>query len=179
MLKKICSVSIITLICSGLAFAIQQAVEWSKLDSTDGRFSAVMPSQPKTGVSDVDSSVGTLKLYTFSASNNIGQFMLSYADYPNEATVAEQEAVLDGVISGVLKGLKAELVSQTKVTLKGYPGREMRATRMVEGSQMVFSWKVFLVGRRLYQLGVGTSKADAESPDIQKFFTSFQLVNSE
>ena len=103
--------------------------------------------------------------------------MLSYADYPNEANTAEKDKVLDGVIDGVLKGLQGELISQNKVTLKGNPGREMRARRTVEGSEMIFSWKVILVGRRLYQMGVGTTKSDAESPDIQKFFMSLQLSN--
>ena len=104
--------------------------------------------------------------------------MLSYADYPNEASsVTQQEAVLDGVRGGVLKGLEAELMSETKVTLNGHPGREFRAKKLSEGSEVVFSWRILLVGRRLYQMGVVTTKADAESADIQKFFTSFQLSN--
>lgn len=103
--------------------------------------------------------------------------MLSYADYPNEATGADRDKVLDGVIDGVLKGLQAELISQNKVSLNAYPGREMRARRTIEGSEMIFSWKVVLVGKRLYQMGVGTSKIDSESPEIQKFFMSLQLSN--
>ncbi len=177
MLKKICSASLVLLLCSGFAFALQDTpVEWSKVDSIEGRFSVVMPSKPETGVRDVDTAVGILKLHTFGASNTTGQFLISYADYPNESTTAtQQEAVLDGVRGGVIKGLNADLISETRVTIKGYPGRELRATRTIEGTQVVFSWKMFLVGKRLYQLGVATSKADAESPDIQKFFMSFQI----
>jgi hypothetical protein len=178
MLKKIHSISFFTLLCCGLVFAVQEPAEWSKVESTEGRFSVVMPVKPETGVKDVDTAVGKLQLHSFGASGKVGQFMLSYADYPNESkTATQQEAVLDGVRGGVLKGLQADLLSETKVTLNGYPGREMRATKMIDGGEVIFSWKMFLVGRRLYQLGVATVKADSESPDIQKFFRSFQLSN--
>jgi hypothetical protein len=149
----------------------------TKVDSAEGRFSVSMPSKPEQGERDVDSAVGKLKLHTFGASNDVGQFMVSYADYPTEAaSAAQQESVLDGVRGGVLKGLQAELISETKVSTKGYPGRELRATKVTEGAEIVFSWKIFLVGRRLYQMAVATVKAEAESPDIQKFFISFQLT---
>ena len=176
MLKKISTVLVITLLVAGSAFAFQQP-EWAKVDSTEGRFSVVMPTTPQTSSSDVDTRLGKLKLYTLSSSSKVGEFMLSYADYPNEANPADKDKVLDGVIDGVLKGLQGELISQNKITLNGNPGREMRARRTIEGAEMIFSWKVVLVGRRLYQMGVGTSKGDAESPDIQKFFMSLQLSN--
>lgn len=177
MLKKICSVTIVMLLSSGLVFA-QQTVEWTKVNSPEGRFTVELPSKPETQVRDVDSPMGILKLYVFGGSNGTGQFLISYADYPSEPISGTQpEAVLDGVRGGVLKGLQADLISETRVTLKGHPGREMRAKRILEGSEVVFSWKMFLVGRRLYQMGVVTSTADAESPDIQKFFMSFQLAN--
>ena len=178
MLKKTCSVSLVMLLCSGLAFALQEiVVEWSKVNSTEGRFNAVMPTKPETASREVDSAVGKLMLYTFSSSNKVGHFMISYGDYPNEPTSANQEGVLNGVTGGVIKGLQAELISETKFNFQGHPGRDFRAKRMMEGNEVVFTWKTLLVGRRLYQMGVATTTADAESPDIQKFFMSFQLAN--
>ena len=178
MFKKIFAISIMILLLNGAGLAFQEGVEWPTLSTPEGRFSVLMPTKPETAVRDVDTAVGKLALYTFASSNNTGQFMLSYADYPNEVSNAtQQETVLDGVRGGVLKGLEAELMSETKVTLKGHPGREFRAKKMSGDSELVFSWKMFLVGRRLYQMGVATTKADAESADIQKFFTSFQLSN--
>ena len=178
-LNKTCSVAIVTLLCCGLGLAFQQTAEWSKLDSVEGRFSASMPSKPEPGTKDVDTAVGKLALYTFSSSNNVAQLMISYADYPNEpSNAAQYEKVLDGVRDGVLKGLGADLISETRVILKGHPGREMRARKMSGDVEIVFSWKVYLVGRRLYQMGAATTKADAEAPDVQRFFNSFQLISS-
>ena len=175
--KKIYSFAVITLLCCGFA-AVAQPVEWSKVDSTEGRFRALMPSKAEPTRSEVASKGGKITLFTFSSSNKTGAYMLSYADYPNAATSpAQEQTVLDGVRDGVLRGAEAALVSETKMTLNGYPGREMRAKRMVEGTEMIFSWRLFLVGRRLYQLAVATTKADSESPEIRKFFLSFELVN--
>jgi hypothetical protein len=176
MVKKTCSVTLAILLCSGMVFA-QQPVEWTKVNSLEGRFSVELPSKPEPGSREVDSAVGKLMLYTFAASNKTGHFLISYADYPNEPASAAQKGVLDGVTSGVIKGLEAELITETTFSLRGYPGREFRAKRTVDGNEVIFSWKTLLAGRRLYQMGVVTAKADAESPDIQKFFTSFQLAN--
>ena len=178
MFKKIFAISIMVLLLNGVGWAFQERVEWPTLSSPEGRFSALMPEKPKTSVQHVDTAVGKLAYYSFASSNNTCHFMISYADYPHEpASATQTEAVLDGVRGGVMKGLAAELMSETKVTLNGHPGRELRAKKMSEGSEVVFSWKMFLVGRRLYQMAVVTSKANAESADIQKFFTSFQLSN--
>lgn len=174
---KPCAILIVLLLSYDLAFAFQQPEEWVKVDSAEGRFSASMPTKPQTDVRDVDTAVGKIALHTFGSSNKAGQYMLSYGDYPNAPVDAAQyQKVLDGVRDGVIKGLEAELISEVKVTLKGHPGRELRMTKMSEGVEIVFSWKMILVGRRLYQLGVATTKADAEVPDLRKFFDSFELV---
>ena|SRR5688572_2717082 len=173
--KKIYSFAVITLLCCGFAAVAQQPVEWPKLDSTEGRFRVLMPSKAEPTASETPLGV---TIHTFSSSNKTGTFMISYADYPNAATSPEHEqTVLDKVRDGVLKGTQAALVSETKLTLNGYPGREMYARKIIDGREMILSWRLLLVGRRLYQMAVGTTKANSESPEIKKFFLSFELVN--
>ena len=175
-LHKALSVAIVTLLCCGLGLAFQQTAEWSHLDFVEGRFSVSMPSKPEATSTVVDTAVGKLPLYTFCSASKVAQLMVSYADYPNEPSDAAQyENVLDGVRDGVLKGLEADLLIETRITLQGHPGREWRAIKAAGDVQIVFSWKVYLVGRRLYQMGAATTKADAEAADVQRFFNSFQL----
>ncbi len=180
LLNKTCSVAIVGLLCCGWALAFQQTADWAKLDSVEGRFSVSMPTKPEAGTRDVDTAVGKLPLYTFNSANNVAQVIVSYADYPTEPSDAAQyEKVLDGVRDGLLRGLEADLISETRVILKSHPGRELRAKRMFGDVEIVFTWKIYLVGRRLYQMGAATTTADAEAPDVQKFFNSFQLMGSE
>ena len=174
MSKKIYSFAVITLLCCGFAAVAQQPVQWSKLDSPEGRFRALTPSKAELTVSETP---GGVTIQTFSSSNDMGTFMISYADYPNAPTSpAHEQTVLDKVRDGVLKGAQAALVSETKLTLNGYPGREMQARKIIDGAEVIFNWRLLLVGTRLYQLAVGTTKADSESPEIKKFFLSFELV---
>lgn len=176
-LKKTCLVAIVTLLCCGWGLAFQQTAPWTKLDSVEGRFSVSMPSTPELVTRDVDTAVGKLALYTFGSSNKVAQVVISYADYPTVPNnVAQNERVLDGVRDGVLKGLEGDLISETRVILKGYPGRELRARKMFGDVEIVFTWKMYLVGRRLYQMGAATTKADVDVPDVQRFFNSFQLL---
>ena len=151
-IKKTCSVAIVGLLCCGWALAFQQTSDWAKLDSVEGRFSVSMRTKPEAGTRDVDTAVGKLPLYTFNSANDVAQVIVSYADYPMEPSDAAQyEKVLDGVRDGLLRGLEANLISETRVILKSHPGRELRAKRMFGDVEIVFTWKIYLVGRRLYK----------------------------
>ncbi|HEV2884961.1 MAG TPA: hypothetical protein VGW36_08890 [Pyrinomonadaceae bacterium] len=177
---------IILLLLTTIASAFQAGAPWKTFNSAEGRFSVLMPSDPKVEVKDVDSAVGKLTLYTYSSSSSAGYLMASYGDYPREPSgTAATEKVLDDVTSGVLKSLGGEKVSENKIKLKGptyaggtlveYPGREFTANKTLESGEVVFSWKIYLVGRRLYQLAMVTSKAQAGDPEVQKFLGSFEV----
>ena len=148
----------------------------------------LLPAEPETQVQDLDSVVGKLTMHSYTCLGKAGYLMVSYSDYPREATdAANAEQVLDGVVAGVQKSLGGEVFATNKTVLKGradtgaaiveYPGREFTGKKMHEGSEIFYSWKVYLVGRRLYQLAVLTNKANATSPDVSTFLTSFQLAN--
>lgn len=186
--KKIRFVPIVVLLVTSLASAFQEPEPWRTFNSPEGKFSLLMPTEPKVKVQEVDSAVGKLTLYTYASSNKVAYMMASYGDYPKEpADAANAEKVLDDVREGVLKSIGGEVISGNKIVLKGrasagaavleYPGREFAAKKTGQDSEVVYNWRVYLVGRRLYQLAAVTNKADAASPDVPKFLTSFQLSN--
>jgi hypothetical protein len=99
-----------------------------------------------------------------------------YFDHPVELKDAGQrESRLDVIRDGMLKGLGGELISEKKIRLYGYPGREFSAKKIEQGAEDVYQWRVFLVGKRVYQLAVTTERKDSGSPDVEKFFASFDL----
>lgn len=173
--KRLSAALLLTALCALQAVAQQQT--WQRFDSPEGRFHILMLGKPQVEVKDVDSPVGKLTLYAYSASNDTGYFLVSYGDYPVEPKDAAQlESVLDGVTTGVLKGLGAEILGeQRKIALKGFPGREFKAQKAVNGAEVIFSWKIYLVGRRLYQLAVVTQKSQDDAPEVVKFLTSFEI----
>lgn len=172
----------------GHYLAFQETTPWKTFNSAEGKFSVLLPAEPERQVQDLDSVVGKLTMYSYTCLGKAGYLMVSYSDYPREATdAANAEQILDGVVAGVQKSLAGEVFPSNKIVLKGsantgatpveYPGREFTGKKIHEGSEIFYSWKVYLVGRRLYQLAALTNKANATSPDVSKFLTSFQLAN--
>jgi hypothetical protein len=132
-----------------------------------------MPSKPDISTNDVKTAQGVLTLYTYAIGNNNGYFIATYGDYVIESS--DKEATLNAVRDGMAKGGKGEMISEKKISLDEHPGREIVLKVMVENRDVRFKWRIFLVGRRLYQIGVGTAKVDAEPPDVAKFLLSFGL----
>ncbi len=177
MLRRTATTPIIILLLSTFAFGWQLPADWVSYSSPDGRFSIGMPKTPVEDVKDVESVVGTLKLHSFPSTSATAHFLVSYGDYPTEPAADNREAILDGVRGGVIKGSEGQLISETKITLDGYPGRQFTAKRMLDGSEIIFNWRIYLVGRRLYQLAAVVNKNNSNSPEIQKFLNSFRLTN--
>lgn len=177
MIKLLTKASLLIIFLSVVAFG-QQPAPWQKFDSPEGKFNVLLPSQPEVEVKDVDSAIGKLTLYAYSSKNDTSYFQVSYADYSIAPGDEQIEGVLDGIRRGVMDGLKAELISEKKVSLHSYPGREFIAQKTDEGIDIVFNWKVILVGRRVYQLAVATSPKDSDSADVHKFLSSFDLTSS-
>jgi hypothetical protein len=177
MLKKTSTTVLIVLICSAIAFGFQLPSDWVSFNSPEGRFSIGAPTKPQENVKDIDSDVGKLQLHSFASSSAIAYFMVSYGDYPNEPAADRRELVLDGVRDGVIKGLEGELISETKISINGYPGRQLLARKTIEGSETTFNWRIYLVGPRVYQVAVATKKSDSATPEITKFLNSFRLTN--
>jgi hypothetical protein len=178
-MKKILTASLVVVFVSTVAFGFQQGAPWKKFSPPAGKFSIIMPSEPTPEVEDVETDVGTMKLHLFSASTSNGYVLASYGDYPSApADSNEAESVLDGVRDGIVNGSNSELVSENKFSFYSHPARELITKKTDQGEVIVFHCRVYLVGRRLYQLAVGTTQKDSEIPDITKFLISFDLNKS-
>ena len=178
MLKKAhaAAVLLVLLTCAH-AFAQQPPAAWEKFSSPEGRFQILLPKKPALETKEVESPICKLTLYAFSASNDTGYFLASYGDYPVEPKDAAQtESVLDAVQAGVLKGIEAEaLPGAKKISLGGFSGRDFSAKKEMQGVKVIFNWRIFLAGRRLYQLAAVTQETATPSPQVAKFFTSFAI----
>jgi hypothetical protein len=175
MLKKTLTATLFVALLSSLAFGYQQGAGWEKFNSPEGRFNILMPAKPEQKVKEVDSPVGKQTLYTYSVLNNTGYFGVTYGDYPVEPnSAAQKETVLDRITKS-LAARGAEMIGEKKITLAGHPGREFTVDKNIQGTDVVYNWRIYLVGQRLYQLAVVTPKANAGSPDVAKFLTSFEL----
>jgi len=154
----------------------QENSAWTSFTSAEGRFTVLMPAKPNTEVKDTNTAQGNLALHLFSAANDNGYFLISYNDFPNVDETNVQTA-LEAGRTGAIESMGGELVSERKISMGNIPGLEFSAKKISEGPEIIANARLYFVGHRLYQLLVLAYKPHADSPDIQKFLTSFELAN--
>jgi hypothetical protein len=168
------AVTILIGMMGSIAFA-QENSGWASFTSAEGRFTVLMPTKPKIEVKDTDTAQGTLQLHLFSSSNDNAYFLVSYNDFPS-VDEANKQAALEAGRTGAIDSMGGALVSERKISIGNDPGLEFSAKKVSEGSEIIANARLYFVGQRLYQLLVLAYKPHADSPDIQKFLTSFELA---
>jgi hypothetical protein len=153
------------------ASGFRQSESWTKFSSDEGRFSILLPGK-------VTSDSETNELFTthsVTAETDWATYLVAYVDY-KAALSPNREQILDGARDGLLTISK--LVSERKITLNGYPGRELKLTS--DGGQALDLTRLFVVGNRIYKVSTVFAPANKyDSAEAEKFFSSFKLTDSE
>ena len=143
---------------------------WTKFTSQEGRFSVLMPGTPKYTVETTPSDHGpyTTHLLTLRAPRNV--FLIGWVDYDpsfNFNLQSELEMNRDNFVRGV----KARLLDTRTTMIDGYRAIEFTA----EAPLRIFKSRVYMVGRRPYQIVIGTPKGEDDSAEVARFFKSFKV----
>ncbi len=155
------------------------ALEWTPFSNPKANFRAVFPAQPQESVQSIETELGPIPYTTFMSEIDNGNiaFGVAYNDYPVAVQKADPQVVLDGGRDGAVENLKGTLVSETRLTFKGHPGREFTILGEVQGKKLFYHTRIFLVEARLYQLQivrVGDTPIDVA--DAVRFFSSFEQI---
>ena len=143
---------------------------WVSFISEDGHFSVLMPETPVDKTETVDSSHGPYTTHLFVVKDTTSVYLIGWVDYDpsfNFNRQAELEANRDNFV----KGIQARLVSTRPTIIDGYNAIEFTA----ETEDRVFKSRVFMVGRRPYQIVIGSPKDTDDSVSVKRFFNSFKV----
>ena len=145
---------------------------WVKFSPPGSPFNILMPVTPKEDKKTSESPNGPYTTYLYSSTSAEREiFLVGWVDYdPNFrfGVQAELEANRDNFV----KSVKATLLSTTPVKLGAHPGIEFKAE--LPGRADIVS-RVYIVGRRPYQLIAVTPAGRDSSAARARFFSSFQL----
>lgn len=153
------------------------AQEWVPFSSARGNFRAVFPTRPQESVQTIDTPLGRIPYTTCMAELAGGNvaYGVAYNDYPNEILQTDPEKVLDGGRDGAKENLGGAIVSETRLTIHGHPGREFTILSEVQGQKLFYHTRVFLIGTRLYQMQiVRVGDVPVDVADVVRFFASFE-----
>ena len=144
---------------------------WIKFTSDEGHFSALMPEMPQDKTETVDSAHGPYTTHLFIVRDATSVYLIGWVDYDpsfNFNRQAEVEANRDNFV----KGISAKLISTRPTVINGYSGLEFTA----ETADRVFKSRVLLVGRRPYQIVIGSPKGMDDTALVNRFFNSFKVT---
>jgi len=149
---------------------MSDATGWVKFNSDEGHFTVLMPETPTDKTETSDSSHGPYTTHLFIVRDTTSVYLIGWVDYDpsfNFNRQAELEANRDNFV----KGISGTLLTTRPTTIDGYSALEFTA----ETSDRIFKSRVFLVGRRPYQIVVGSPKGMDDSAIVNRFFNSFKV----
>jgi hypothetical protein len=129
-----------------------------------------MPEIPEDKAEVTQSEHGPYTTHLFVVKDPTNVYLIGWVDYDvsfNFNRQAELEANRDNFV----KGVQATLTSTRALKIDGYPVIEFTA----DTAERTFKSRVFMVGRRPYQIVIGYPKGDDELAPIGKFFNSFKV----
>ena len=143
--------------------------------SEDGRFIVTSPVAFATAESTVPSALGPLKQTIFSGTDADTFYAVIYADYPSSVGTADPQQMLDGGTEGLVKAAKGKLTTEKKITVAGYPGRDLLIASTTNGAEYTFRMRAILVKNRMYVLETVAVKATDNLQKADAFMSSFAL----
>lgn len=157
-------------------------VSWVNFTSEPGGFSVSMPGNPQESQETRPVLSFSLTMHTFKSTTAGGQgdCFLSYADY-SESMMKQMgmnpAEILDASCRGIGTGGRGKLIEVRSMALADHPGRELTCERYDQGPTYYLRCRLYLVDRRLYQLGFASRRQErTSSKDADAFLASFKLI---
>jgi hypothetical protein len=148
------------------------AAGWDRFTSEEGRFSVLMPGVPEPDeVTTTPSEHGPYTTHMIILRQPRNVFLIGWVDY-DPGFNFNRQAELEMNRDLFVKGVKATLLTSKALTIDGYPVIEFTA----ENPQRTFTSRVYMVGRRPYQIVIGSPKGENDSVNINRFLNSFKVI---
>ncbi len=169
------AVAVLVFINAGVGFGFQGSSEWVKYNSPEGRYSVLVPTQPKLTTQETTASTGEkVPQYLASSPDGNGVFMVGHFDYTTEITFS-----LDKARDGMVTAMNATLLGEDSISLGGSPGRQLKLlAKAADQQEFIVRARFYDVGRRVYVLQCIFPKAEDSLGVVdkaEKFFQSFKV----
>ena len=144
-----------------------------EFNAPDKSFTVMLPKDVQNQKQTVNTQLGPIEVYLFSAKAKHQEFTVVYSDYPDSYIAAtDPKAILDGSRDGAVRNIQGQLLGETLIEMKGHPGRELK----IEGPQkMIIKTRIYLVKNRLYQVMAVSNPDHAYDKKITEVFESFKV----
>lgn len=153
--------------------SVGAAAGWVRFAPVDGGFSVWMPAPPHEHIQASHTALGLVRarvaVATLGAGLDAVHFVVAFNDFPVESSPGDAERVLDADCDKALG--PAVLESRRHVAQNGQVGRDLSFHDVTHRYRM----RLFLIGRRLYQITVIAPVVKPYPAETERFVESFAL----
>ncbi|MBN2378455.1 hypothetical protein JXM67_01450 [candidate division WOR-3 bacterium] len=150
-----------------------EADQWVDVKSNDGGFFVRMPQEPEMQTQMIPTTAGSTPLYMYLVDFGAVAYAVMYSDLPYLEEDADLDKVLDERRDAAVASSNGKLRSEKKISIDGHPGRELRIDT---GDNMAYTGRLYLVGKRLYQVIIVVPQGVDAKEATEKFLDSFRLL---
>jgi hypothetical protein len=143
---------------------------WVRFKSDDGHFSVLMPEIPTDKTETTPSQQGPYTTHLFIVRDTTSVYLIGWVDY-HPSFNFNRQAELEANRDNFVKGINAKLISTRPTVIDGYSALEFTA----ETDDRIFKSRVYMVGRRPYQIVIGSPKGLDDTALVNRFFNSFKV----
>ncbi len=143
---------------------------WVKYTSALGLFSVLMPVLPEEKTETTPSEHGPYTTHLFISRDTTNVYLIGWVDYDPKFIFNKRSELLANR-DNYIKGINSTLISTETMKLDGYDALEFTA----EANGRIFHSRVYMVGRRPYQIVIGYPKDAVDATVVNRFFNSFKV----
>lgn len=143
---------------------------WLPFSSVPGRFTVLLPGTPTNKTETVDSEPGPYTSHLYRLLDQERVYLIAWVDYDPQFKFHGQSE-LEANRDWFVKDMKATLVDTRSLRVDDYPALEFRA----DTAEKTYYSRVYIVGRRPYQITIGYPKGEDDPVTVDRFFNSFKV----
>lgn len=152
----------------------QGQLSWQKFIFRDAGFSVWMPQAIQSEETvNLDTKSGNISFEVFATHPQTLRYVAAYSQILDQTQLNNPQTLLDAVRDGIIAKTKYQLINDQSISWKNYPGILLS----METKEEMITFKVYLIGKRVYILGASQEQTRAIDQNVLDFFDSFRLLN--
>jgi hypothetical protein len=167
----------VVLLISPIQVLAQEPV-WKEYVSLSGRFQVRMPGTVKEKTTGEGAGAAKLNVHMAITGLPGGKsgLLIMYLDLPDQFPKASVDEILTYFVKRIPPPVTGKIEFQKKIMLGNHYGREVWYTDSAQGRQQLAKCRIYLVGKRIYDVRAIGKETYVPEEIVQKFFGSFKLA---
>lgn len=148
-------------------------LRWQKYIFRDAGFSIWMPSAIQSNETVIiDTSFGQINFNVFATHPQNQRYISAYSTPLNPPALNNPNTLFEQIKEAIIARTEYQLKDEQEISRETYSGRQL----IMEKDGEIITFKIYLIGSRVYVLAASQEESSQISDDVISFFDSFRLL---